>query len=145
MICEVFGAYEDLGIVLQGGRRCDRLGCERGAAGDAELAMAFDQQFQPCCALGSRHGGGVAIIDRFLETALGGTALEPGTAPALHRQVGHIGIDVDTRNETAAEPEASRNRVVVDLVLRLLGGVEGLDAVGAQIRFGHGSCSLRRL
>src|ERR1700730_675386 len=61
--------------LAKGSRRCDRLRWERGASGDAELAVAFDLQFQPCCALGSGHGGGVAIIDRFLETALGGATL----------------------------------------------------------------------
>ena len=76
-------------------------------------------------------------------------ALEPGSAPAQHGQVRHIGVDIDTRHEAATEPEPPGDRVVVDLVLRLFRRVEGFDAVRAQIgfsmQFGHGLDSSRRL
>src|SRR5205807_9928489 len=91
---------------------------QRSAAGDAELSMAIDPQIEPRRPLDGGYDRGVGVIDRLWEAALGGTAFEPDPAPALHRQVRHIGIDIDTRHETALEAEPPGDRVVVDLVLR---------------------------
>ena len=111
--------------------------------------MAFDLQIQPRRHFGGDHHRGVAVIDRLQKAALGGAAFEPGAAPALHRQVRHIGIDIHTRDETAPEPEPLGDRVVMDPILGFFRRVESLDAVRAQIRFsmrfGHGSGSSGRL
>ena len=56
--------------------------------------------------------------------------LEKSAAPFCNRQVHHIGHDIDTRDQPAAESEPFCNRIVVHLVFGKLCGVEGLDAVG---------------
>ena len=72
-------------------------------------------------------------------------ALEPGAAPAGDRQMRHIGVDLDPRHQAAPEPEPAGDIVVVDLVLGLLGGVDGGYAIGAGDRLGHGSSSRARI
>src|SRR6516164_6765919 len=101
-------------------------------AGGADLAVAFDAQIEPFHRLSRSDGGDFAVINRFLKPAFAGTALEPDAAPACDRLVRHIGIDIDTGHQTAAKAKAASDRIVMDLVFRGLGGVEGFDAVGAE-------------
>src|SRR6516164_5350106 len=101
-------------------------------AGGAYLAVAFNAQIEPFHCLFRSDGGDVAVIDRLLKPTLGGPALEPDAAPACDRLVRHVGIDIDTGHQTAAKAKAASDRIVMDLVFRGLGGVEGFDAVGAE-------------
>jgi hypothetical protein len=107
--------------------------------------VTFDAKIEPLRTLGGGHDGHIAVIDRLQQPAFGIAAIEPGAAPARDWQMAHIGIDIDARHETAPETEPACHRVVVDLVLGFLGGVEGFNAVGAQMRKGHGSNSWPRL
>src|SRR6516225_4295017 len=115
-----------------------------GKSGGADFAVAFDAKIEPFGCLYRSNCGDVAIINRLLKTAFGGAALEPRTAPARDRLVRHIGVDVDTRHQSAAKAKAAGHRVVMDLVLRRLCGVEGFDAIGVERRSGHGSNSSLR-
>src|SRR6202040_1573902 len=66
----------------------------------------------------------------------GSAVFEPGTAPALDRQMRHVGVDIDPGHQPTAKPEFFGDGVVVDLVLRDLGGVVGLDGIGGEFRHG---------
>src|SRR6202020_1576727 len=74
--------------------------------------------------------GDLAVIDRFDEARLDQAAFEEGAPPFRDRQMHHVGHDIDAGNETAAEAETVRHRIVVYLVFGQFGGVVGLDAIG---------------
>src|SRR5215469_11710642 len=107
-------------------------------AGGADLTTALDVKIEPSRCLGCGDGGDAAVINRFLKSAFAGTAFEPGAAPACHRQMRHVGIDIDTGHQPAAKAEATRNLIVMDLIFRCLGGVIGFDAIGAESSSAHG-------
>src|SRR5207249_786977 len=98
----------------------------------AQLAMAVDTEIEPRRRLARRDRRDVAVIDRFLKPAFGGTTLEPRTPPARNRLMRHIGVDIDTGHEATAKTEAAGDRIVVYLVLGRLRGVEGCDPIGAE-------------
>ena len=102
-------------------------------AGDRQANTAFDDR--------GFDLGDFAVIDRLAEAALRGPVLQPGAAPFRHRLVGHIGIDIHPRHQPAGKAEARRHGVVVDLVLRRLGGVEGMHEIGGD----HGGSPARVL
>ena len=108
-------------VIVQRDRR--RRGGQRGTAGRASHALAVHLQDQGIAVLGRGHLSDRILVDRLGEARLPGAALEPGAAPTLHRQVGHVAIDVDAAHEAALEPELLGGGIVVDLVLRGLGRV----------------------
>ena len=105
----------------------------------AEVAAARGRRHLRCP--GGSNCGDVAVVDRLQKPALRGTALEPGAAPERYWQMRHVSVDIDAGHQSAAKTEAASHRIVMDLVLRRLGGVEGFDAVGAEGSSAHGSNS----
>jgi hypothetical protein len=103
--------------------------------------VALDPNIEPFRRLRSSHCSDVAIVDRLLKAALGGTALEPGTAPPRHRLMRHVSVDIDAGDQAATKAEAASDLIVMDFVLRGLCSVEGFDAIGVEYRSGHGSNS----
>ena len=71
----------------------------------------------------------LAVVDRGDEAGRDRPVLEPRSSPRLGGQVGHVGVDVDTRHEPAAEAVRLGDGVVVDLVGRRRRRVEGGDAI----------------
>src|SRR5438132_13687337 len=104
--------------------------------------MAIDAEIEPRRRLGRGNRRDVAVIDGFLEPALGGAVLQPRPPPPRDRLMRHIGIDIDPRHQSAAKTKTASHRVVLHLVLGCLRRVEGFDPVGAESGNGHGSSSV---
>ena len=70
-----------------------------------------------------------AIVDRFQKSAFGGAAGQPLGPELPHRQIAHIGVDLDAQDQAALEAEFLCDGVVVDLVFRGGGQIESVDFV----------------
>ena len=55
-----------------------------------------------------------AIVDRFQKSAFGGAVGQPLDPKLPHRQIAHIGVDLDARDQAALKAEFLCNGVVVD-------------------------------
>src|SRR5262249_16972335 len=71
-----------------------------------------------------------AVVDGLQEAHLDATALQPGAPEVLNDGMAGVGVDLDAWHEAALEPQRAGHAVIVDLVLRRVRGVVGLDAVG---------------
>ena len=81
-----------------------------------------------------QHSNVVALVHRSREARLHRAALQPVEPPGLGRRMRQVRIEIDPGDEAAAEPEAARHLVVVDLVARVRRGVVGLNVPRGQSR-----------
>src|SRR5207244_13531155 len=114
-----FGSYRERGNAEAGARReralvsgradgrrrrlreileLGRLGglAQRGLARGAEHALALDRDLDSACARVAGYDRNVAVIDRLEKATFGAARLQPGAAPALDRDMRHIGVDFHT-------------------------------------------------
>jgi len=74
-------------------------------------------------------GGDASIVDGLEEAQLDAAALQPGAAPALRDGMARVGVDFNARHQATGKAQLAGHSVVVDLVLRRVRDVVGLDTV----------------